>query len=352
MNAIGKIPVTIISGFLGSGKTSFLNHIIGQNPHKKIAIIENEFGSINIDSTLVVGVKGNIYELSNGCICCTLNNDLIAVLESILAHETKIDHLVIEATGIADTGALVAPFLSYQNIVERFQIDAIITIVDAYNFENQIQQHAQVEKQVAIADCIIINKVSSITAFDKKNLIKKLSAINSLAKLYECNYGVVNKADMLNLHLFENSNTHIASQQLAQAKKRDYQLAQTFTHSFTASLSFRFSEPLDFDRFSTWVKLLISTSSESIFRIKGILYFENNCNQVVYQSVYNQSTFNDANQWQVGEQRESRVVFIGKNLDKRLVGHGLEICKSQMQKSTDEDLYRSVIAIQDSINQC
>jgi G3E family GTPase len=260
LKQIDKISVTIISGFLGSGKTTFLNQILLQYPNKKIAVIENEFGSLNIDRDLIVGVKGNIYELSNGCICCTLNDDLIATLESIKLLSKDIEHLVIETTGIADTGIVVAPFLTQQNLSDTFKIDAIITVVDACNFITQLDKFAEVEKQVAFADYIVINKVDLISPIAKSRLYQKIITINHHAKLYDSNYGKVDNEDVLSLNLFEKNNIATATQHPKSTLTWSLNKSQLSNHNDIVSYSYIFAEALDFEKFSNWIKLLIPES--------------------------------------------------------------------------------------------
>src|SRR6187402_984934 len=156
-----RIPVTILTGFLGAGKTTLLNHLIKEYPEKKLAVIENEFGEINIDSELIVSsADNNIFELSNGCICCVLNDDLVNLLYELLESKKVFNHLIIETTGMADPGAVALNFISDFGIQQKYRLDAVVALADAINLKSQLAETEEAAKQLAIADFILLNKIS------------------------------------------------------------------------------------------------------------------------------------------------------------------------------------------------
>ena len=180
-----RIPVTIITGFLGAGKTTLLNNIIRKHSDKRFAIIENEIGEIGIDGGLIVnGSENNIFELSNGCICCSLNGDFVETIETLLKQEHEFDHLLIETTGIADPNAVVQSFLSEEFMQMKFRIDSVLCLVDATHAKALIDSEAEVRKQLSISELIFINKTESSTVDYLSSLQNQLEEINPTAQIH------------------------------------------------------------------------------------------------------------------------------------------------------------------------
>ncbi|HEY8402835.1 MAG TPA: GTP-binding protein [Cytophagaceae bacterium] len=337
-----KIPVTILSGFLGAGKTTLLNTLIKNNPEKKFGIIENEFGEISIDSELVVGADDGIFELANGCVCCTLNEDLIEVLNKLLSSEKKIEHLIIETTGIADPGPVALSFLSDYKIQNVFRLDAIITLADAEHIEQQLQDNEEARKQVAIADLILLNKTDKINDSHKEYLFQLLSSINPMAKIAAAHYGKVEDVDILNLGGFQKASVLTTKfeeiEQIAKRKSFDnlkisdtavnttlISTSKNKPHTAIKSYSFVFNESLDILKFNLFIQYFLSQKNIVIYRIKGILNFYGVDEKFILQAVNNQFVSESGGEWGK-EERVSKIVFIGKKLDKELLQEGLQIC--------------------------
>ena len=187
------IPVTIITGFLGAGKTTLLNHLIEQNPETKFAIFETEFGDINIDQELVVGADEGIFEMSNGCICCTLNDELVETLAKLIHSEKPFDHLIIETTGMAEPDGVAAAFVSSEEIQTYFQLNATVCLVDAAHFEDTLDERDEALKQLTCSDLIILNKKSAVQFRYRLELIKEIKRLNPFAKIIETDYGKVDQ---------------------------------------------------------------------------------------------------------------------------------------------------------------
>jgi G3E family GTPase len=338
-----RIQVTIITGFLGAGKTTLLNHIIKQNPNKKLAIIENEFGEVGIDSELVIGAQDGIFELSNGCLCCTLNNDLIEVLNKLLKQAKKIDHLIVETTGIADPGPIAMSFLSDYTVQEAFRLNGIVTIVNAEFIEQQLEDQEEACKQVAEADLILLNKIDRVESYSKdsvKNIIKRM---NEDAEILECNYGSVEGLNVLELNSFSKEAILTKFEQKYKHRKEQKYIPvaasntnssllhgnlKPISHSAIRSYSFTFSEPLDPLRFKIWIGMVLNMQACPVYRSKGILQFRDLEQKIIFQAVNNQYVTEGGGEWVSSDRKETKIVFIGKNLPKELLEHGLKVCTS------------------------
>ncbi len=350
------IPVTILSGFLGSGKTTLLNHLIHQNPTKKFAIIENEFGEINIDSALVVGVKDGIFELSNGCICCSINTELVATLYSIIEKFPHINHLLIETTGIADPGVVANSFLGDASIKSTFRLDAIVSMADAQFIEQQLINHEEARKQIAMADIVLLNKIDKVDPYTLDTAKNVLRRINPRAEILNCNYGKAEEIDILNLHAFSPSSvlklnfSNFPSTKPAHGKFLLNKGLNSNHHNHTdiASHSIILEQPLDSVKFDTWINLMLNFNAQNFYRIKGILNMEHSDCKIIFQAVNNQYVLEVGDQWGA-DTRVTKIVFIGKNLDKESLEEGLLSCCYSLEFVSSEDFYKSILVLQEKL---
>lgn len=202
----GRIPVTIITGFLGAGKTTLLNQLIKGHPEKKFAIIENEFGEIGIDGGLIVGTDENIFELSNGCICCSLNEGFYETVGKLLDSEFEFNHLLIETTGIADPDSIIKAFLLSESIQLHFRIDSVICLADCANMEDLIDEQPEIRKQLVLADVVLLNKAETIQPGYLKELEKLIAGINPMAMFYAVQFATVEGVNLLDLKAFSAKN--------------------------------------------------------------------------------------------------------------------------------------------------
>ena len=318
------IPVTILSGFLGAGKTSLLNQLIANHPEKKFAIIENEFGEVPIDGDLVIGASDAIFELANGCICCSLNGELVETLEKLLDSGKDFDHLIIETTGMAEPDAVAAAFVSDPGIQSAFQLDGTICLVDAVSVQETLAEREEAVKQITFADHIVINKSDDVQPFYLDALQSRLREMNPLADISLANYGHTN-ASLLSLHAYE---VEPLEQRIKAVTQHDHH--EHHHHSDVIAHGFIFEQAFDLLTFIHWSKVLLMIQGKNIYRIKGILNVGKEVSKMVFQSVRTQSAFTRAGDWPEGEPRLSRIVIIGKGLKREALEKALRSC---LQKS-------------------
>lgn len=300
------IKVTLITGFLGAGKTTFLNNIIKKYPDTKFAIIENEFGEVGIDGGLIVDNQDDIFELANGCICCSLNGELREVLYKLLKTGKQIDHLLVETTGIAEPSAIAAAFVGDPAIASKFELNATICIADALNFEESLKDSEVASKQIAFSDFIVLSKCDLVDEETLKKNAFHLKLMNPLA-LLEKNYeGAIIEKDILTLNSFDAIKVEERSSFVPSAHQH--------AHGEIVSHSFVFEGEVDPLKLELWLSVLFQLQFEVIYRFKGIFNIKGEENKVVIQGVRNESKINIGSKWGEGEKRENKIVIIGKGV--------------------------------------
>lgn len=323
--AIKTIPVTILTGFLGSGKTTFLNQIISQNKNIKFAIIENEFGEINIDSELVINTNEHIFELTNGCICCTLNGDLSALLNKLVTGDYEFDHLIIETTGIADPAAVAAVFLTDYNIQTIFKLDGVICLVDTQNVMSVLGVEEEASKQIAFSDFLVFNKIAQ-TSLELQNQIKQtIKNINPFAGMAFCDFAETNTQPLLNLKAYKKEKTQFRLG-VNITQNQPFVFTKPQSHHNIVTQGFIIGESLDLLKIRHYFTVMLFIQGAYFYRIKGILNIEGLDRKLIIQSVKGAPVFTDGDAWQLNELRETRIVFIGKELKREILEKGLRQC--------------------------
>ena len=328
-----RIPVTIITGFLGSGKTTLLKNIIRKNHNTRFAIIENEFGEMGIDGELVSAENSSVYELTNGCICCSLSRDFYNSLQIIVEKQNDIEHLLIETTGIADPMSVIDLFISNNTLEKYFQVNSVICLADASSLENTLESEVDSRKQIALSDLIIINKVDKASDSQLENLKDTITDINPMAEIVETSYAQTNGTPLLQTHAYSSShiekttksfrNINVSLHEVARSANIPAEDRKNHRHDIHAE-GFIFDECFDQELFNIWMSSYLYFNQATLYRVKGILNFRDKDKRSIFQAVKGSYLFEDGTDWKDDETRYSKIVFIGKSIDRVELGKSLQ----------------------------
>ena len=332
----GRIPVTIITGFLGAGKTTLLNNLIKKYPEKKFAIIENEFGEVGIDSGLIIGADENIFELSNGCICCSLNNDFFSAINRLLDGNYEFNHLLVETTGIANPLNIVKPFIEGTNIQYKFKVDSVICLADAENMEDMLDEQKEVEQQLALSDIVLLNKIDLVNENYAAELKTKISQRNPMATVYPVEFAKIDLIDLLDTFSYSGNKIELSTLKFAPFTPS----ASCDTHSHhhkheIVSEGFVFDKVFDLDLFSLWMRHYLYFNKSTIFRVKGILAFHDMPERYIFHAVKGSFVFDQGREW-ADEKPFSKLVFIGKKIDREALLKNLQNLVYKKEKVTEK----------------
>jgi G3E family GTPase len=317
-----RIPVTIITGFLGAGKTNLLNKLIEKHPEKKFAVIENEFGETGIDGELIASAPDAIFELNNGCICCSLGEDFLQALEALLGSSYEFDHLLVETTGIADPSGIVDAFVSGSTVQERFRIDSVVCVVDAENLEDLFDEQAEIRLQLALADLVLVNKADCVHPDYLVRLAKLVKGVNQMARIENTTFCTVDGITVLDTNSFSGEAIEKSTLKFCSIvpPTKNQPGQRSFVHSpqqkhkhDISSVGFTFEGSFDVNKFGLWMQNYLYFNRESIFRVKGIMSFGQTDDQFVFHAVRSSFMFEVGKPWGNGP-RFSKLVFIGKNI--------------------------------------
>jgi G3E family GTPase len=302
-------PVTIITGFLGAGKTTFLNALIAYKKDLRLAVIENEFGQEGIDGELVICADDNLFELNNGCLCCTLNEDFYSLLEVLWNGKDEFDELVIETTGIANPASVAAPFLTDANVPYYYKLKRVICLVDARNIEQQLRETDEARNQISFSDILLITKADMVTVEQLAHIEKILRGINPLAVVLSGHRDHYPFAE-----IYQASREAVIEVKPPKVANRNFTL-QRHQHEDLVSLSFNFTEAFDLQLLSHRLTVFLNFQAKDVYRVKGIFNIYDQPQRIIIQSVMNDLAVAAGNAWVNTDERCSRIVFIGKNLE-------------------------------------
>jgi len=334
-----KVPITVLTGYLGAGKTTLLNRILSEPHGQKYAVIVNEFGEIGIDNDLIVGADEEIFEMNNGCICCTVRGDLIRIIQGLMRRKGKFDAIIVETTGLADPAPVAQTFFVDAEIGRKAKLDAVITVADAKWLKDRLRDAPEAKNQIAFADVILVNKTDLVGDADLREIEARIRAINPYATLHLTQRCAVPLAEVLHRNAFdldrildvepqflEASDSHDHHHDHADGHSHDHGGLKHYHDEDMQSLSLKTERALDPDKFFPWIQNLVAQEGQNILRTKGILAFKDDPRRFAVQGVHMMLDGDHQRDWRESEKRESRIIFIGRELPESMIRKGFEEC--------------------------
>jgi G3E family GTPase len=345
---MAQIPVTVLTGYLGAGKTTLLNRILSEEHGKKYAVIVNEFGEIGIDNDLIVGADEEVFEMNNGCVCCTVRGDLIRVVQGLMKRQTRgggFDGIIIETTGLADPGPVAQTFFVDEEVRGKAKLDSVTTVVDAKHILLRLSDSREAKEQIAFADQIVLNKADLVSEGDLALIEARLRRLNPLAPIHRATRSNVPldailgrggfdldriltlEPEFLNPAHGEPGHVHDED-----CDDHDHDHGHDHHHhdhehdDDIKGVALTLDKPVDAQKITAWLNDLLARQGPDILRAKGILDVKGDERRLVFQAVHMILEGDFQRDWKAGENRTSRMVFIGRNLDEALLRVGFQNC--------------------------
>jgi G3E family GTPase len=343
------IPVTVLTGYLGSGKTTLLNRILSGNHGKKYAVIVNEFGEIGIDNDLIVSSDEEIYEMNNGCVCCTVRGDLIRVIGNLMKRRGRFDAVLVETTGLADPAPVAQTFFMDEDVRAWAALDAVVTLVDAKHLMLRLKDAPEAEDQIAFADVVLLNKCDLVSADELADVERAIRSINPNAEVHHTERANIDLDKVLDRGAFDLQRILADDPDFLGTKEHhhhdcepdcnhehhdhdhDHECGPDCDHGHSAhdttitSISLR-GTLMNPDKFFPWINKITQIDGPDILRLKGIIAFEDDPERYVIQGIHMIVEGDHQLAWREGETRESRLVFIGRNLDREKLERTFKAC--------------------------
>jgi G3E family GTPase len=353
-----KIPVTVLTGYLGAGKTTLLNRILTEPHGQKFAVIVNEFGEIGIDNELIVGADEEVFEMNNGCICCTVRGDLIRIIENLMKRKDKFDAIIVETTGLADPAPVAQTFFMDQDVQAAARLDAVVTVADAMWLKDRLKDAPEAKNQIAFADVILLNKTDLVSPEQLREVEARIRAINPYAKLHRTVKANVAIKDVLGRNAFDLDRILEIEPAFLTADEHDHS-HHHHDHDHTGpdcnhpshkhdhdheheghsqgglkhyhdeemqSVALEIPGDVDPEKFMPWINDYVQTEGPHILRSKGILAFKGEPKRFVFQGVHMVLDGDLQRDWKEGEKRTSKIVFIGRELKRDEIEKGFRAC--------------------------
>jgi G3E family GTPase len=344
-----KIPVTVLTGYLGAGKTTLLNRILSEPHGKKFAVIVNEFGEIGIDNELVVNADEEVFEMNNGCICCTVRGDLVRIIDGLMRRKGRFDAIIVETTGLADPAPVAQTFFMDEQVGARTKLDAVVTVADAKWLKDRLKDAPEAKNQIAFADVILINKTDLVTPEDLDEIEARIRGINPYARLHRTERARIDINEVLgrnafdldrildlepaflaaeeaHVHEHEHGSDHVHDHGNGHNHEHQHGGLKHYHDEDMQSVALKTDKPLNPDKFFPWVQDLVATEGKDILRCKGILSFKDDPERFVFQGVHMILDGDHQRPWKEGEPRDSRIIFIGRKLPEDKIRQGFEAC--------------------------
>ena len=352
-----KTPVTVLTGYLGAGKTTLLNRILSEDHGKRYAVIVNEFGEVGIDNDLIVGADEEVFEMNNGCVCCTVRGDLIRVVSGLMKRKGKFDAIIVETTGLADPGPVAQTFFVDDDVRAKAQLDSVTTVVDAKHLPLRLADSHEAVEQIAFADQIILNKTDLVSESELASVEAQIRRINPLAPVHRAqrsnvpldqvlgrgsfDLARINEIDPEFLNPAHGEPGHVHDENCDHDHHHDHgdhdhhHHGHDHPHDHVAEAGIRgvsltLDRPLNGTKVTHWLNEVLQAQGPDILRAKGILDIAGENRRLVFQAVHMILEGDFQRDWRDDEKRYSRMVFIGRNLDEAELKAGFESCAAAL----------------------